>query len=171
MQVALIIAHKDYQPVEYNAPKKILESAGIKVVTVSDVGGIAKAAYDGDESKIDMTVDDCKPEDFDGVFLVGGSGAEQYLENEKVYKIIREVAVSHKLWGAICYSTRILAHAGVLSGRKATGWDGDGELGGILRSVGAEYIREPVVMDGDLFTATGPKFAEAWGDEILQKLK
>ena len=167
----MIIAHKDYQPVEYNAPKKILESAGIKVVTVSDIGGVAKAAYDGSESKIDMTVDDCKSEDFDGIFLVGGPGAEQHLENEKVYKIIREAAVGHKLWGAICYSARILAHAGVLSGRKVTGWDGDGELEGILRQVGAEYVRESVVVDGDLFTATGPKFAEAWGNEILKKLK
>ncbi len=171
MSVALIIANRDYQPVEYGAPKKVLESAGIKVVTVSDALGTATAAYDGSETKVDLVVGEMKVGDYDGVFLVGGPGAQEYLENEAVYAVVRAAAASGRPWGAICYSTRVLAYAGVLAGRKVTGWDEDGELAGILEVAGAEYVREPVAVDGNLFTATGPKFAEAWGQAILKKIK
>ncbi len=169
-KVAIIIASHGYQPVEYGAPKHILEAAGLTVVTISDEPGEAEAAYDGSRTKVDVVLTQVQVGDYDGVFLVGGPGAPRHLENENVYKIMREVATSGKPWGAICYSTRVLAHAGILKDRKVTGWDGDGELEGILIRAGAEYVREPVWVDRDLITAVGPKFAEAWGKEILKKL-
>lgn len=169
-KVLLAVAHDGFQPLEYGAPKEILEAAGVEVVTASDVSGTASAAYDGPPTKVDIVLADARAEDYDGVFFVGGPGASEFLENEGAYHLAREAARAGKALGAICYSTRVLAHAGVLTGKRVTGWDGDGELGRILEVSGAQYVREPVVVDDKLVTATGPKFAAEWAKKILEIL-
>lgn len=167
-KLLLVIAYEGFQPVEYFAAKAVLEAGGQKIVTTSDGEGEAKAAHDGEPAKIDVSVADAKAIDYDGVFVVGGPGAMDHLDNENVYRLMREAAENDLLIGAICIATRILSHAGVLKGRKATGWDGDSELGGIIEAGGGEYVREPVVTDGKMVTATGPKAAEEWGKAILR---
>ena len=169
-KIVFIIASEGFQPMEYFEPKKILENAGVEVITGSDKKGKVIASRTQEIAQSDISLEEIKPSDYDGIFLVGGHGAVEYLDNEKTYKIFREIAKSNKLWGAICISPRILAAAGVLAGKKATGWDGDGELGKIFKKAGAEYVDEPVVVDNNLITATGPSAALAWGEAILQKL-
>lgn len=169
-RLLFVIASEGFQPMEYFEPKKVLENAGVKIITGSDKKGKAVSAYTAETAEATVALEEVNTNDYDGVFLVGGPGAIEYLNNEKTYKIIREVANSGKPWGAICISPRILAAAGVLVGKKATGWDGDGELGKIFKKAGAEYVNEPVVVDNNLITATGPSVALAWGETILQKL-
>lgn len=170
-KILLIIAHENFQPIEYKIPKKIFTNAGIKVMTASDVSGTAVSANTGEFAKVDLILEEVKVADYDGIFFVGGQGASDYLENESAYRIAREALKAGKALGAICYSTRILAQAGVLKNRKTTGWDGDNELSGILKKAGAEYIRQPVVDDGKLITAVGPPAAEDWAKKILEKIK
>ncbi|MCX6781866.1 MAG: DJ-1/PfpI family protein [Candidatus Magasanikbacteria bacterium] len=167
-QILFIIAHEGFQPIEYYAAKAVLETGEQKILTASDGEGEASPAYDGAPAKIDASVTDAKAVDYDGVFVVGGPGAIDHLDNENVYRLVREAAENGLLYGAICIATRILSHAGVLKGKKATGWDGDNELGGIIEAGGGEYVREPVVTDGKMVTATGPKAAEEWGKAILR---
>jgi len=169
-KVLFIIASEGFQPMEYFEPKKVLENAGVEIITGSDKKGKAVSAYTTETAEATIALEEVNIDDYDGVFLVGGPGAMEYLNNEKTYKIIREASNSGKPWGAICISPRILAAAGVLAGKKATGWDGDGELGKILKKAGAEYVDEPVVVDNNLITATGPSTALDWGEAILEKL-
>ncbi|MBI2444603.1 MAG: DJ-1/PfpI family protein [Candidatus Magasanikbacteria bacterium] len=171
VKVLLIIAHDGFQPVEYGEPKRILTEAGITVVTASNMSGMATAAHTGEQVAIDCTLDHVQAGDYDGIFFVGGPGALEHLDNEQSYEIARAAAALGKPWGAICISTRILAHAGVLKNKTATGWDGDNELGGILAAAGATYLREPVAVDGLLITAAGPTAALAWSQKILAALR
>lgn len=169
--ILLVIAHEDFQPMEYSAPKRMLLASGFEVKTASDLLGTAISAIDQEEVRVDVVLEDVVVSDYDGIFFIGGPGALEFLNNEKSYRVIREAAKECKVWGAICISPRILAAAGVLKGRKVTGWDDDNELVGILSGVGAEYIREPVVVDGNLITASGPAVAEEFGREIVRVLK
>jgi putative intracellular protease/amidase len=57
-----------------------------------------------------------------------------------------------------------------LQGKKATGWNGDGELGGILSDSGAEFVDKPVVVDGNIVTGNGPSAAKEWGEAIVKML-
>lgn len=165
-KILLVIASDGFQPIEYYGAKAALERAGQKIITASDGAGEALAAYDGTPAKIDINIFDAKAADFDGVFLIGGPGAMEHLDNDIVYKLVREAEAGGKLWGAVCVAPRILANAGLLKGKKVTGWDGDDMLDKIFTGAGAEYIKEPVVADGRLITATGPKVAEDWGGKI-----
>ncbi len=150
--------------------KKILIDAGIKVVTASNLLGTAISSITDDEAKVDLVLDDVNVADYDGIFFIGGPGALENLNNEKSYRIIREVASSGKVWGAICISPRILAAAGVLKNKKVTGWDRDNELAGILSAARAEYVREAMVVDGNLITGNGPEAAAEWGTAIARAL-
>lgn len=170
LPVLLIVASQGYQPIEYGTPKKILESQGIKVITASNKPGIAVAA-DGSKTTVDITTDEVKADDYAGIFIVGGPGAMEHLDNETTYKIVRDAAKLNKPFGSICVSTRILAKAGVLENKKVTGWDGDNELAGVLQKHKAIYIREKCVVDGNIVTATNPSAAQQFGQKIAELLK
>lgn len=166
-KIALIIAHNGYQQVEYNSPKKLFENAGIMVITASNLPGVA-VAKDGSTTKVDITVNELDPADYDGIFFIGGPGALENLDNLTSHALAQKIAKTKKIWGAICISPRILATSGVLTGKKATGWDDDGELADLFKAHGVIYSKQGVVVDGNLITATGPGTALAWAEEILR---
>ncbi len=73
--------------------------------------------------------------------------------------------------GAICVSTRILAHAQALKNKRATGWNGDNALGGIYKEYDVQYVPKDVVVDGLIITATGPNVAREFGEQIITLLQ
>ncbi len=169
-KLLFVVASEGFQPLEYFEPKKVLEAAGIKIVTASGKVGRVFAAHSNQETISDISIENVNVNEYDGVFFVGGPGAMEHLDNEKSYRLLQNFSQMGKLYGAICISTRILAHAGVLKGKKATGWNGDEELGEIIEQGQGYYIEDQVVIDGNLITATGPSAALAWGGAILEKL-
>ncbi|HQL53010.1 MAG: DJ-1/PfpI family protein [Patescibacteria group bacterium] len=170
-KVLFLIAQNNYQPLEYAVPKDILESAGIKVVTVSNQVGIATSTGNYSSTKVDLSLENIKMDDFEGLFIIGGVGAVEYLDNEIVYNLLKVWQKTGKAYGAICISPRILAKAGVLKNKKATGWNDDGKLEDLLLENGAIYNNNSVVVDGNVITAAGPASAEEFGKEIVKVLQ
>lgn len=168
-KVLLIIAHDGYQPTEYAEPKKILEDAGFTVITASDKPGKA-TDKDGGSAHVDLTLDQVNPEDYDGIFFIGGPGALEHLDNEHSYKIIKTASEKHLPLGAICIATRILAKANALTRKRATGWDGDNELKELYETYDVKYLPEPVVVEENIITAVGPTAAKTFGQEIVALL-
>ena len=175
LPVLLIIAANGYQPMEYGQPKKILTENGFKVVTASNKPGTAIASDHRTKNHVDITTDKVKVEDYQAIFLVGGPGALENLDNETTYKILNRAKELNKPFGSICISTRILANAGVINGKKVTGWDEDNELSGILKDAGAIYVKHNCVLDasvyGSVVTAVDPSCAKEFGEKILEVLK
>lgn len=165
-KVLLVIASQNYQPHEYGATKQVLESLGHQVITASDVLGTAQAAYDNSSIEVDITLAEARPDSYDAIFFIGGPGALVHLDNQASYDLLQSWQASGKPYGAICISPRILAKAGVLQNKKATGWDGDNELTEIFSEHEVEYVREDVVVDGKVVTASGPEAAEEFGRKI-----
>jgi len=169
-KILLIIAHNGFQPIEYTVPKQMLEQAGMQVCTASDKKGQAVAS-DGSKATVDYTLEEVKVEDFDGIFIIGGRGAMEHLDNTRMHEIIRSADKVNMVYGAICISPRILAHAGVLEWRRVTGWDEDNNLAALLKEVGAEYILTGVVVDDNIITATGPSVAQDFGQAIIDTVR
>lgn len=166
-KVLLVIASRGFQHIEYRVPKQLLTEAGFVVVTASDVIGVA-VAKDGSEQVVDVVLSDVDVMEYDGVYFIGGPGALECLDTQESNRILNEAMILQKSYGAICIAPRILARANVLVGRKATGWDEDGELAEIFENNNVEYVREPVVVDGNVITANGPSAAEEWGRAIVK---
>lgn len=169
--VALIIASKGFQPVEYLNTKKALEDAGITVHTASNKLGEAVASDGTTKAAVDLTIKHVLQDHYDGIVFIGGPGALEDLDNETSYELIRDAVKNSVLLAAICISPRILAHAGVLTGKKATGWDGDNELVGIFKTHGVNFFNEDVVVDNLLVTASGPTAANEFGKTVAKMVK
>lgn len=168
--IVLVVAFSGFQPLEYEIPKKILTDAGFKVITASTMLGNA-TDQNGKPIKVDSALEKLTVADFDGIFFVGGPGALDNLDNATSHKLLQSAAAAHKPYGAICISPRILAHAGVLKHKKATGWDDDGELAAIFKKYGVTYVHKPVVVDGNIITANGPAAAQEFGKSIVNLFK
>lgn len=169
-EVLFVVASEGYQHIEYGTTKRILEDIGFSVITASDKPDIA-TAKDGSTTFINVTLDKVNVNDYAGVFFIGGPGALEHLDNERSYKILQEAVVQHKPIGAICVSTRILAKAGVLDGKMATGWNEDGQLEEIFREYDVQFLpKEKVVVDSNTITATDPSAAEEFGNRIVELL-
>lgn len=170
-KVLLLIAQDGFQTKEYHDPKRVLEAAGHTVVTASVNGGVATSNI-GEKIPVDLALRDVRVEEYDAVFAVGGPGALRFLDNDETARIMKEaLARGSMFYGAICVSPRILSKAGVLRGKKATGWDGDGRLAGIFDGGGVIYEHAPVVTDGRIVTADGPSSAQEFGHAIVLALK
>lgn len=165
-KVLLVVANEGYQPIEYGTPKKILIGAGITVETASDKA-VPAIGKDGSTTKVDITLDKVDPDAYDGIFFIGGPGALEHLDNEWSYRIIRHAAQNSIPLGAICISTRILVKAGIMTDRKATGWNGDDELPELYKEYDVVYVKKTVVIDRNIITATGPEAAQEFGEYIL----
>lgn len=168
-KVALIIASEGYQPIEYGTTKDVLEEAGVQVVTISNKPGAA-IATDNSTTPVDVTIESCDVDDYDGILLIGGSGAMDHLDNGTVYGIIAHAKKHDKVFGAICISTRILAKSREIEGKKATGWNGDNALPSIYTGYNVEFIDKDAVINGLLVTANGPAAAEKFGKAIIRAL-
>jgi len=166
-KAAMFIAFEGFRDEEYSEPKKILEAAGVKVDTVSTAKGQASGKF-GAAAPVDKTIDEINPADYDALLLVGGPGALGHLDNAAVHSIFKKAASLGRLIGAICISPVVLAHAGLLRGKKAAVWpDGAGEL----EKAGALCTGAEVETDGNIITASGPVPARAYGMALVRALK
>lgn len=169
-KIALVIAHQEFQPIEYANTKKEIEKAGYHILTVSDAPGTA-IAKDGTKVTIECTLDEVKIEDLAGIFLIGGSGALDHLDNSKTQALMQEANNANLPIGAICISVRILARADLLAQRKANGWDGDNALDEIFQAHGATRENKDVVVDENIITAVGPHAATEFGQKIVALMR
>lgn len=166
MKALIVIAQKDFRDEEFFEPKEILEENGIEVKTASRDLAMAYGKMGG-EFMPDLKLRDAKPEDFDAVIFVGGIGAEMYLDDPVAHKIIKEFYEAGKVVAAICFAPLILAHAGILNGKRATMWGGGKDD---LETNGAFYTGNPVEVDGNIITGSGPAAAKEFGEKIVSFL-
>lgn len=166
-KIAMLIAFQGFRDEEYIEPKKILEAAGHKVVTVSTAKGEAKGKFRL-TALVDKTVDEIAAADYDALTLVGGPGALEHLDNPRVHELFRTAEALGRVIGSICISPVVLAHAGLLKGRRVTCWpDGAAEV----EKGGGRYTGSDLEIDGRLITANGPLPAKKYGQALAEALK
>ncbi len=158
----LILAQQDYQDLEYAGTRQGLESAGYEIVIASMKAGKCKGKFGGKE-KATLALKEVDVNEFDKIAFIGGPGACAFINDPEAQRIARESIEQGKKLGAICIAPTILASAGVLQGKKATVWNGDGQQSSVLESAGASFTDEDVTVDGNIVTANGPPAAEEFG--------
>lgn len=168
----MIIAFRNFRDEELFIPRNIISTEGTQVRIVSDKKGDAIGSYGGSVG-VDLILDELNISDFDAILFIGGSGAVNYIENEKCHKIAQETLAQNKVLGAICIAPAILARSGVLKKRKATVWSSalDKSAVKILKEEEADYQKEDVVVDKNIITASGPQAARKFGEAVVRVLQ
>jgi 4-methyl-5(b-hydroxyethyl)-thiazole monophosphate biosynthesis len=131
----------------------LLRRASIEVVVAGLKPGPVRCSR-GTVIAPDMTLDDALTRDYDMVVLPGGQPGATHLEADpRVIALVKRMANAQRYTAAICAAPRVLAAAGVLDGRRATGFPGT------LDPVRFPHVRieeQPVVTDGRIVTSRGP---------------
>ncbi len=152
-----ILATNGVEQVELTEPQKALREAGAEVTVVSPKSGkIQGMNHDqkGDMIKVDKTIDECAPHQFDGLVLPGGVANPDYLRVDRAaVAFVKHFADSEKPIAAICHGPWTLIEANAVRGRKMTSWP---SLQTDLRNAGADWVDEAVVRDGLLVTSRKP---------------
>jgi len=146
-----------------------LRRADIKIDMVSTTGDINLRTSHGIKYQADYRLEDIDPNDYDGVYIPGGTeGAESLRDNEKVIEIVKDFNKKGKLIAAICAGPIVLDKAGVLEDKKATSFPTIKEE---LNNVG-EYIEdELVVTDGNITTSRGAALTNYLALRLIEIIK
>jgi len=170
-KVLAVIAPSDFRDEELFNTQLALEKHGYSVEVASTKkgsarglrGGIANATLLASEANVDGYV---------AVFFVGGPGVEEHAlnENASIVNLAKSAWQKGKIVGAICVGPRIIAAAGIVSGKKVTSFP-DNDTKDMLTSAGANYAGGAVVKDGKLVTADGPASATKFGEALVDAIE
>ena len=168
-KVLMLVAPNGFRDEEYTIPRRILEDNGAYITVASTCKGELKGML-GLKIQADTVIYQVNPLDFDAIVLVGGVGSTIYWEDDSVHSMIKKANDSLKVVAAICLAPATLANAGVLTNKKATVFPTSTSLQ-IFEANNVRYVRDGVVITDRIVTASGPQFAEKFGESIWQLLK
>lgn len=173
-KIAMIIAPKGYQDIEFNTPYRYFKDQGATVDVYSTKKGTAFGSVGG-TFNVEHTLNELNASNYNAIIFIGGPGTPLIRSDNTSTKIAKDAIASGKILGAICWSPTILAKAGVLKGKNATVWYGpDSELEMLtseyLEEQGAKYTGQDVTVDGNIITANGPPAAQKYAEAIWKKL-
>lgn len=168
-RVLFIIAPANFRDEELEQPKGILEDAGLICDVASTTTDPVKGML-GLLVRPDMTITHVDIGHYDGLVIVGGSGSPILSRNDIVLGLVQGAAQAGKVVGSICFGSLTTARAGILKGKKGTGWKHADTLAA-FREGGAEYVDQGVVVDGNIVTAQGPQVASEFGRKLLELLR
>ena len=113
------------------------------------------------------TLDDCPPE-LDILFVPGGSGAFEAVENARLIRFLQAHGRTARYITSVCTGSLLLAAAGLLDGYKATThW----ATVPMLEALGVEVVRERVVIDRNRISGGGVTAGIDFGLTLLAKLR
>ncbi len=107
-------------------------------------------------------------QEFDMLVLPGGlPGADHLDEDRRIHTLLKKMSEGGGYTAAICAAPKVLAHAGLLNGKAATGYPG------VLDSMElptTEMSRDAVVIDGRVVTSRGPGTAMDFALTLIAQL-
>ncbi|MGD2118419.1 MAG: DJ-1/PfpI family protein [Chromatiales bacterium] len=146
----------------------LLRRAGIEVVSASLDDQVITASR-GVKLVADVSLDEVLDEDFDMIVLPGGLPGADHLDNDpRIHSLLKRMQADGKYTAAICAAPKVLANAGLLEGKQATGYPGIIDKMSLTQT---QVLETPVVTDGLLVTSRGPGTAMDFALTLIEKLE
>lgn len=164
---ALIVSGDLFEDTELLVPWYRLIEEESEVDIASTTAGTITGKH-GYTVPVRFSLDEIDPAAYDLLVLPGGKAPANLRENESLLSIVRHFFSENKPVAAICHGPQILVSAGVLSGKKATCYK---NVADELKSAGADYRDEEVVVDGNLITSRIPSDLPAFCREIMRRCR
>lgn len=172
-KVALLIAPRGTEQVEFTEPKKAVENAGASVDVIGIESGQAHTNNSdldpGETFTVEKTFSEVSSEDYDALIVPGGAvGADTLRGSDEAVSFIRGFFEAGKPAGVICHAPWTLVEADVVRGRTLTSY---WTLKTDIRNAGGEWVDEECVTDQGLVTSRYPGDLEAFCDKIVEEFE
>jgi len=164
---ALIIADDDYEDLELWYPRLRLEEAGCRVVVAGRERGCVMTGKHGYPCTADAGIAHVRSGHYDALVLPGGFAPDRLRRDPNVRRLVREFNDDRKPIAMICHGGWIAISAGIVRERRLTGSAG---IQDDLVNAGARWEDAPVVCDGHLISARGPRDLPAFLRALLAAL-
>jgi protease I len=163
-----ILVDNLYQEMEVWYPLFRLQEAGATIVTVGAKAGETYTSKLGYPVKSQLSYDDVKPADFDGVVVPGGYAPDHIRRHAKANQFVHDMDAAGKLVASICHGPWVLCSAGgMLKGRKATSFFA---IKDDVINAGAHWSDAEVVVDKNLVTSRKPEDLPAFCKACIKVL-
>lgn len=111
--------------------------------------------------------EELKAAEIDCVLFPGGYSPDALRLHDGTLELVRECHRQGKLLAAICHGPWVLISAGIMEGKRATGYIA---VRDDLVNAGAEFIDVPAVRDGNILTGRVPDDLPEFCQEIIMAL-
>jgi deglycase len=164
-----ILATDLFEEAELIEPRKALEEAGAKTVVIAPKSGEIQAVQHDKKTqkvKVDMTLEQARPEDFDAVLLPGGAmNADALRLEKKAQEFVQQIDRQGKPIAVICHGPWLLISAGLVKGRHMTSYK---TIQDDLKNAGAIWTDGPVVRDRNWVSSRQPSDIPQFNRNLLE---
>jgi protease I len=170
MRIACLL-DSDFEDSEFQKPYDAFKEQGHRVTIIGlEPGKELKGKKGQVTSKAEVGIDQVKPEDFDALFIPGGSSPDHLRINPKMVSFSKAFFDTERPVLAICHGPQLLITARVVKGRTLTAW---ATIQDDLKQVGANVVDQEVIVDKNLVTSRKPDDIPAFireSNKILEKV-
>ncbi|HFC09237.1 MAG TPA: type 1 glutamine amidotransferase [Chloroflexi bacterium] len=141
-----VLVEEGFEDLEFWVPVMRLREEGAEVIII---GTGRQDVFHGKhclEARPDVAAAEVDANTLDGLVVPGGWGPDKLRRFDAVLDLVRALEAQGKIIASICHGGWVLASAGVLKGRKATGSRG---IRDDMVNAGAEWIDAPAFRDGN----------------------
>lgn len=163
----VLLAENYYQDMELWIPYYRLKEEGAEVTVVGSGSSQTFTGKYGYPIQVDKEAKEIDMSGYDGVVIPGGYAPDLMRRYPEMVRIVREAHQKGKVIAAICHAGWMLVSAGILKGKKVTGFIA---IKDDLVNAGANYVDEEVVIDGNLITSRKPDDLPAFCREMIGAL-
>jgi protease I len=171
MRVA-ILATDGVEESELVEPRKALDDAGAKTTLLSPKPGKIQAMKHDEKSisvKVDRTLEDADPNDFDAVLLPGGGmNADALRVVKPAQAFVRRMDASGKPIAVICHGPWLLVSAGCVDGRTLTSYH---TIQDDIQNAGGNWVDKEVVRERNWVSSRQPSDIPAFNREMINLLR
>ena len=168
-KILMVVPHTQFRDEEFFEPQKILEAEGATVTVASTAVRMCHGTQGGSVQST-LAIADAKGEDYAALVICGGPSApDVFWKDKKLTELASAMAAAGKVVAAISLSTVVLAKAKLLAGKQATVYFLPQAIQE-LKTEGATYVMEPLVVQDKVITAEGPTESVKFGNAISAAL-
>ena len=163
-----VLAADGFEQAELDTPVAALADDGAAVTLVSLRRGRIRGMHmhqPGDLVRVDKTLDEARPADYDGLFIPGGYVSPDILrQSAQARAFVRAFDAAGKPIALLSQAPLILVSAGLATGRTLTSWPG---VRDDVVNAGATWLNQDVVRDAHVLTSRGTQDVAAFVQALI----